>query len=212
VLNDEGINIDDLYTHIREHGSLDNFPGGYLEEDGLSVLEKDCDILIPAALESQITMENADRINARLIVEAANGPVTYGADEILNKKDIFVIPDAYANAGGVIVSYFEWTRNITHMRFGRLQRRHQEMHYSIIADALEGLIGNKFDKYRREEILRGAEEIDLVRSGLDDTMRLAYREIRSVIDNNDKVTDMRTAAYVAAIKKIARSYLDVGVY
>ncbi|MCK5263943.1 MAG: Glu/Leu/Phe/Val dehydrogenase, partial [Gammaproteobacteria bacterium] len=118
LINDEGINIEDLHQHISEHGSINNFPGAKLEENGSAVLEKECDILIPAALESQITLENADRIQAKLIVEAANGPITYGADEILNKKGIIIIPDAYANAGGVTVSYFEWIRNISHIRMG----------------------------------------------------------------------------------------------
>ena len=165
-------------------------------------------------MESQITLENAERINTHLIVEAASGPVTYGADEILNKKGILILPDAYANAnaGGAMVSYFEWARNITHMRFGRMQRRHQEKSYSNIADALEKVIGTKFDKKRRDAILTGADELDLVRSGLDDTMRLAYQEIKAVMEENDKINDFRTAAYVVAIKKIASSYLDIGVY
>ena len=212
LINDDGINIEDLYQHINEHGTIKNFPGAAFEEKGSSVLEKECDILIPAALESQITLENADRIKAKLIVEAANGPVTYGADEILNKKGTIIIPDAYANAGGVTVSYFEWIRNISHMRFGRMSRRHSEMQGSHMSDVLEHMTGEKISDQHRSKLSRGANELDLVRSGLDDTMRNAYQQIRETMLSMDNVNDLRTAAYVASIKKISRSYIDVGVY
>ncbi len=212
LINEDGICIEDLYQHITEHHTIKNFPGAQLEEDGKKVLEKECDILIPAALESQITMENADRIQAKLVVEAANGPITYGADEILNKKGTIIIPDAYANAGGVTVSYFEWIRNISHIRFGRMQRRHDELRGHQMAAMLEEVTGSKVSDSLRETVTRGADELDLVRSGLDDTMRLAYREIRNTMENEEKIHDLRTAAYVGAIRKIARSYIDVGVF
>ena len=212
LINDDGINIEDLYQHINEHGTIKNFPGAALEEDGIRVLEKECDILIPAALESQITLENADRINAKLIVEAANGPITYGADEILNKKGVVIIPDAYANAGGVTVSYFEWIRNISHMRFGRMSRRHSEQQGSHMTDVLETMTGEKLSDQHRSKLTRGADELDLVRSGLDDTMRTSYQQIRETMLSMDNVNDLRTATYVVAVNKIARSYLDVGVY
>ena len=212
LINDDGINIEDLYLHITEHHTIKNFPGASFEENGISVLEKVCDILIPAALESQITLENADRINAKLIVEAANGPITYGADEVLNRKGSIIIPDAYANAGGVTVSYFEWIRNIAHIRMGRMQKRHDELRGLQMAAILEEATGGKFTSEMRNRMPRGANELDLVRSGLDDTMRLAYQEIRSTLDNEEKVSDLRTAAYVTSIRKIARTYIDVGVY
>ena len=212
LINDEGINIEDLHQHILDHHTIKNFPGAVLEENGLAVLEKECDILIPAALESQITLENADRINAKLIIEAANGPITYGADEILNKKGIIIIPDAYANAGGVTVSYFEWIRNISHIRFGRMQRRHDELRGEQMTSMLEQVTGSKVSQDLRDSVTRGANELDLVRSGLDDTMRIAYQQIRATLENNENIHDLRTAAYVASIEKIARSYLDVGVY
>lgn len=212
LINDDGINIEDLHQHISDHGTIKNFPGAVLEEDGIAVLEKDCDILIPAALESQITLENADAIKAKLIVEAANGPITYGADEVLNKKGIIIIPDAYANAGGVTVSYFEWIRNISHMRFGRMSRRHSEMQGTHMSDVLEQMTGEKISDIHRSKLTRGADELDLVRSGLDDTMRNAYQNIRQVMLSRDNVHDLRTAAYIASIEKIARSYLDVGVF
>ena len=212
LINDEGINIEDLYQHIIEHGSIKNFPGATLEENGAAVLEKECDILIPAALERQITLENADRIQAKLIVEAANGPITYGADEILNKKGIIIIPDAYANAGGVTVSYFEWIRNISHIRMGRMQKRHDETHGTQLTSMLEELTGSTVSDNFRKSVAHGADELDLVRSGLDDTMRTAYQQIRETLVINDNIHDLRTASYVTSISKIARSYLEVGVY
>lgn len=212
LVNDEGICIEDLFQHINQHATIKNFPGAKHIENGVKVLEKECDILIPAALESQITLKNASNIKAKLIVEAANGPVTFGADEILNKNGSIIIPDAYANAGGVTVSYFEWIRNISHIRFGRMQRRHDELRGHQMAAMLEEVTGSKVSENLRQSVTRGADELDLVRSGLDDTMRLAYQEIRATLDNEENISDLRTAAYVASIRKIARSYLDIGVF
>ncbi len=212
LISDDGIDIENLHQHIIEHRTIKNFPGARFEQDGKKVLELECDILIPAALEAQITLENAPRIQAKLIVEAANGPLTYGADEILNKKGTIVIPDAYANAGGVTVSYFEWIRNISHIRFGRMQRRHDEQRGAELAEILEKVTSAPVGDELMNTIARGADELDLVRSGLDDTMRLAYQQIRETLLSEDRVHDLRTAAYVSSIRKIARSYLDVGVF
>ena len=212
LVNDEGIDIEQLKQHLDEHGSIESYPCAELVEEGSVVLEKECDILIPAALESQISMENADRINTKLIVEAANGPVTFGADDILRKKGIVIIPDAYANAGGVTVSYFEWIRNISHIRLGRMQRRHDEMRGMEMTRVLEEATGRSVSEKIRNNISRGADELDLVRSGLDDTMRLAYQEIRVTRDKNENISDLRTAMYVTSIEKIARSYIEVGVF
>ncbi len=211
LVNDEGINIEQLRQHIEEHHEIETFPCAQFVEDGSAVLEKECDILIPAALENQINLDNVDRIKAKLIVEAANGPVSFGADAILKSKGIVVIPDAYANAGGVTVSYFEWIRNISHMRFGRMQRRHEEMRGLQVAKMFEEATGNSVSSQLRSTITRGADELDLVRSGLDDTMRTAYQEIRETMLSDENITDLRTAAYVSSVKKIARSYLDVGI-
>ena len=211
LINDEGIDIEQLYQHIQDHEGIQTYPCAKFVEEGNALLEKQCDILIPAALESQITMENVDRIDAKLIVEAANGPISFGADEILNKKGIVIIPDAYANAGGVTVSYFEWIRNISHIRFGRMQRRHDEMRGLEMTRVLEEATGHPMSESIRHSISRGADELDLVRSGLDDTMRIAYQEIRSTMEDNENINDLRTAAYVSSITKIARSYIEVGV-
>lgn len=212
LINDDGINIENLHQHINDHSTIKNFPGATLEDNGQAVLEKACDILIPAALESQITLENADRIQAKLIVEAANGPITYGADEVLNKKGIIIIPDAYANAGGVTVSYFEWIRNISHIRMGRMQKRHDETHGLQMASMLEELTGSKISDNLKNKVAHGADEQELVCSGLDDTMRTAYQQIRESLLSNDDIHDLRTASYVTSISKIARSYLDIGIY
>ena len=212
LINDDGIDIEELKKYTAEHHGCETYPCAEFIENGVAVLEKECDILIPAALENQITMENAERINTKLIVEAANGPITFGADEILNKRGIIIIPDAYANAGGVTVSYFEWIRNISHIRLGRMQRRDDEMRALQMVKVLEEAIGFKMPDSLRARIGHGAGELDLVRSGLDDTMRLAYQEIRETMLSNNKINDLRTATYVTSIRKIARSYLEVGVF
>lgn len=212
IVDDEGLAIEKLRQYINEHKTIKGFPGGTFTENGSATLELNCDILVPAAMEAQITQENADRIKANLIVEAANGPVTFEADEILMKKGVVILPDAYVNAGGVTVSYFEWIRNLSHIRFGRMERRYDEMRGQHLITALESMTQGTAPDWLKDEIVRGADELDLVRSGLDDTMRLSYRELSNTMRENDKIKDFRTAAYVVAISKIARSYFDIGVY
>ncbi|WP_455199094.1 Glu/Leu/Phe/Val family dehydrogenase [Kaarinaea lacus] len=213
LVNEEGIAVEDAYNYKIENHTLEGFTGGkYTHCDSKQALELDCDILIPAALEGQISKENVDNIKARLIVEAANGPVTFEADEKLNKRGVVMIPDAYANAGGVIVSYFEWIRNLSHIRFGRMQRRYDELRGQSQLDALENVTGRKVPDAFKERINSGASELDLVRSGLDDSMRQAFQEMRETRMENKLVEDYRTAAYVNAIRKISRTYLDLGVY
>jgi glutamate dehydrogenase (NAD(P)+) len=212
VTNAEGLAIEDLFQHLVKNKRIRGFSGGRFDENGAGGLELECDILVPAALQEQITEANADRIRAKLIVEAANGPVTFRADEILRKRGVTVLPDTYVNAGGVTVSYFEWIRNLYHIRFGRMERRYEEMRSEQYASVLEEVTGNGIPMHLRQKMIRGAAEVDLVRSGLDDTMREAYGEIREVLLSNPKVDDLRTAAFVVAIAKIARSYLDIGVY
>lgn len=211
VVNENGLDIQALSYFIIDNGGVKGFAGGDYSEDGARALELECDILIPAALEGVIHADNADKIKARLIAEAANGPVTFEADRILQKKGVTILPDAYMNAGGVIVSYFEWIRNLSHIRFGRMERRFDETRGRHIVQALESLGGTVPD-YLRDELIRGADEFDLVRSGLDDSMRLALQEIIAVRNDNDKIEDFRTAAYVIALTKLARSYQDLGVY
>ena len=212
VVNEAGLPIEELYRYLVEHHRVEGFPDGTFHSDGGAVLEMECDILIPAALEGQITADNAPRIQGKLIAEAANGPVTYAADQILRDRGVVIIPDAYLNAGGVVVSYFEWVRNISHMRFGRLQRRLDESRGSDYTAAIEAVTGKEIPDALRTGLNRGADEIDLVRSGLDDTMRLAFQEIVSRLDQHEEINDLRTAAFSVALEKIARSYIDVGLY
>jgi glutamate dehydrogenase (NAD(P)+) len=211
IVNPDGINIHNLRQHFANSGGVKGFEGGDYIENGCSVLEMECDILIPAAMESQIHANNAMAINAKLIVEAANGPTTYEADEILRHRGVTILPDLYVNAGGVTVSYFEWTRNLSHMRFGRMQRRYDELRGITYLRALEELTGKTASDKLRTDIVHGASELDLVRSGLDDTMQMAFRDMRDVIKRNDKIKDFRTAAYAIAVTKIAQSYYEQGL-
>jgi glutamate dehydrogenase (NAD(P)+) len=212
IINEEGLDIEALYRYRIDHKSFEGFDGGKFDPYGAAALQMDCDILIPAALEAQITADNAEHIKAKLIVEAANGPVTFAADEILNRRGIVILPDIYVNAGGVTVSYFEWIRNLSHIRFGRMERRHDELRSHQIATLLEEVTGSKISKASRNKIAQGGNELDLVRSGLDDTMRMAYQEISRTFHEHSAIVDFRTAAFVVAIQKIARSYIDVGIY
>ena len=209
VINDDGIEIEELMIHMKENGGVKGFKG-YTENSSL-LLEKDCDILIPAALEGVINLSNADNIKAKVIVEAANGPITFEADEILRKKAVWVIPDLYANAGGVTVSYFEWVKNLTHMRFGRMQRRETEHRNSVFIKSIENLVGKSFPNNIRSIISEGPKEIDLVRSGLDDTMRIAYSLISTRLKENPKLVDLRTSAMLISLEKINQSYLSSGI-
>ncbi|HEY8418088.1 MAG TPA: Glu/Leu/Phe/Val dehydrogenase [Limnochordales bacterium] len=212
LYHEQGLDVEAVARHMREHRGVAGFPGATFVPDGRRMLEEECDILIPAALENQITAENAPRIQAKLIAEAANGPVTAEADDILRFRGKFMIPDVYANAGGVTVSYFEWIKNLSHIRFRRLERRLEEMRGIQVAEALEALTGRAVTAPVRQMLTQAADELDLVRSGLDDTMRSAYQQIWDVVESRPGVTDMRTGAYVLAIEKIARALLDRGIW
>lgn len=212
VWDDNGLNIEDLHQYKSEHKSIEGYAGASFDVNGQAGLEMECDILIPAALEGQITVENAARVRAKLIAEAANGPVTFDADGILRSNGVMILPDAYVNAGGVIVSYFEWIRNLSHIRFGRIQRRFDEQRAHHISTALQELTGNQLSEHLHNKLTVGADELALVRSGLDDTMREAFQGIKAIYDSNEQVQDFRMAAYVAAVEKISRTYLDLGVY
>ncbi|MFQ5464494.1 MAG: Glu/Leu/Phe/Val dehydrogenase [Thermodesulfobacteriota bacterium] len=212
VMDDAGLSVEDLHGYMTEKGGVKGFPGARFEEDGARVLEAECDILIPAAVESVIGGENAARIRAPLVVEAANGPVTFEGDRVLKGRGVVMLPDAYVNAGGVVVSYFEWVRNLGHIRLGRLARRAEALRGERIVRAIEEATGTKLPEALKSDLGGGYEELDLVRSSLDDTMRLSYQEIREVRHANPGVDDLRTAAYVIAVEKIASSYIDVGVF
>jgi glutamate dehydrogenase (NAD(P)+) len=211
IVDEAGIDIEALRQHMNEHGGVKGYPQGTYVENGRSVMENECDILIPAALEGQITAENAGRIKAPLIVEGANGPVTFEADQILRERGVVMLPDFYVNAGGVTVSYFEWIKNLSHIRFGRMERRLDEYRGNAIIHALEVMTGQTVPDEIRAELSTGADELALVRSGLDDTMRLAYQEISQTLHRSDRITDFRTAAFVVSLRKVVRTYLEMGV-
>jgi glutamate dehydrogenase (NAD(P)+) len=208
---EDGLNVEDVYEFLKKSGGVSNFPGADFIKDSRKGLELDCDILIPAALENQITMDNVDRIKAPLIAEAANGPISYEADQQLCKSGKVVLPDAYVNAGGVTVSYFEWVKNVSHIRFGRLDRRFEENRGARIVKLVEEMTGKQVPTELAMPLMEGPREIDLVRSGLEDTMRIAYQHIRELRNTRQNIKDTRTAAFVLAIEKIATAYLEMGI-
>ncbi|MAD94528.1 MAG: glutamate dehydrogenase [Rhodobacteraceae bacterium] len=211
VTNPNGIDIEALKQHLIEHGSPDGFSGGEIHPADAPIMEMEADILVPAAMEGVINIENAARIQTPLIIEAANGPVTSGADEILRKNGCVIIPDLYANAGGVTVSYFEWVKNLSHIRFGRMQRRQEEERHRLLINELENVSGQKLSETFKQRYLHGAGELELVRSGLEDTMRGAYQDMRKVWHERSDVKDLRTAAYLVAIGKVADGYRSMGL-
>lgn len=216
LFSSSGLDVQKVRDWIVSHGGITGYPDANHTAEGGAVLEEDCDILIPAALEGVINLSNANQIKANLIIEAANGPVTAGADEVLRDKGVVIIPDMYANAGGVTVSYFEWVKNLSHIRFGRMQRRQEESRHQLVVDELERLDEAMGDNWNlnpsfKDKYLKGADELELVRSGLDDTMRTAYQAMREVWHGRDDVKDLRTAAYIVAIEKVAKSYQAKGL-
>ena len=208
----DGLNEEEVFQHRKATGSILNFPGATNLAKNTDALELECDILIPAALENVINGDNAPKVKAKIIGEAANGPCTPEADEIFTKKGILCVPDMYLNAGGVTVSYFEWLKNLSHVRYGRMEKRFTENLNSHILGQIEEMSGKKVSEKEREFIMHGPEEVDLVHSGLEETMIAATREIMDIWTNNPAIPDMRTAAYVSAINKVANSYVELGIF
>ena len=212
VVRPEGLDVEAVGRHMKDTGSILNFPGAKNLLPTSAALELDCDILIPAALENQITAENAPRIQAKIVGEAANGPTTAQAETILQGKGVLTIPDIFLNAGGVTVSYFEWVKNLSHVRFGRVGKRFEEAAFDRMLTAIEKATGRLFSGEERRRIARGADEVDLVNSGLEETMIGAYHQIRDLWKRDARTANLRTAAFLNAINKIARSYLELGVF
>jgi glutamate dehydrogenase (NAD(P)+) len=212
IFHKDGLNVDAVFQHRKSTGSILNFPGATNIVNSSEALELECDILIPAALENVINQENADRIKAKIIGEAANGPLTPEADEIFIKKGILVVPDMFLNAGGVTVSYFEWLKNLSHVRYGRMEKRFTENQNRQMLEQLETVTGKKVTSKDREEIIQGPDEVDLVRSGLEETMISATREVMDCWKANPEIPDMRTASYVVAINKVGTSYAELGIF
>ena len=212
VYNEDGLNEEEVFQFKKKHGTIKNYQGGKHINSSEEALELDCDILIPAALENVINGENAPRVMAKIIGEGANGPLTPEADEVFVQKGTLVVPDMYLNAGGVTVSYFEWLKNLSHVRYGRMEKRFTENLNAHILGTIEELTTKKVSVREREFIMHGPEEADLVYSGLEETMITATHEIMNLWKSNPDIPDMRTAAYVVAINKVATSYAELGIF
>lgn len=212
IYNEKGLDLEKVVQHRKSTGSILNYPGATNIPHSKRALEFPCDILIPAALENVITRENAPRIQARIVAEGANGPTTFEADQILKEKRVLILPDLYLNAGGVTVSYFEWLKNLSHVRFGRMEKRFEEMSASRLLAAIEKSTGRKISDDEKRVLAKGADEEDLVNSGLEETMILAYHQIRQIKVARKEIPDLRTAAFINAINKIAVSYMELGIF
>ena len=209
VVNQDGIDVESLKKYFIKKRSFEGYDG-YSKVRG-RFLTKDCDILIPAATEGVINKNNASNIKAKLIVEGGNGPVTSDADKILRKKGITVIPDFYANSGGVIVSYFEWVKNLSKMRYGLMQEREVEKRSENLVNTLEAMTSSTFPSDFKDDYIKGSSEIDLVRSGLEEKMRQGYQSIHEVYHSDKKIKDFRTAAMVIAVRKVSEAYNYLGI-
>jgi len=212
ILDPKGLDEDAVVEHRTRTGSILGHPGATSLPRSADALELDCDVLIPAALENQLTGDNAPRIKARIVLEGANGPTTPEADEVFRGKGTLVIPDIYANAGGVVVSYFEWLKNLSHVRFGRLERRYHAASARRVLHAIEQATGKAFTDAERAALVQVPDELSIVNSGLEETMATAYQEIRDTRQRQPAVQDLRTAAFVNAINKVARAYLELGIF
>ncbi len=212
IFSEDGLNEEEVFQYRKKTGSILNFPGAENLEKSGDALELECDILIPAALENVINKDNAANVKAKIIGEAANGPLTPEADEILGKKGTLIIPDMYLNAGGVTVSYFEWLKNLSHVRYGRMEKRFTENMNKHILGQIEELTGKYVNDTEKKFIEHGASEADLVHSGLEETMIEATHEIMNTWKANPAIPDMRTAAYVVAINKVGTSYAELGIF
>jgi glutamate dehydrogenase (NAD(P)+) len=212
IANAAGLNEEEVLQHRKRTGSILEFPGATELPASEAALAMDCDVLIPAALEGVFTAENASDVRARIILEGANGPTTPAADAIFREKGLLVIPDIYANAGGVTVSYFEWVKNLSHLRFGRMLKRHEMANERAVLRVIEMATGKSFTEEERTAFAQGPNEEDLVNSGLEETMISAYHELIETRDRHKGVPDLRIAAFVEAIHKIARSYMELGIF
>ncbi len=212
IYNPNGIDAQALINYRNENGTILGFPGTKTLPNRDDALYLECDILVPAALEGVIHEGNMKKIKAKIVAEAANGPVTAEADEYLTKKGVVIIPDVYLNAGGVTVSYFEWLKDISHVRFGRMEKRFQEQQTREVINLIEKITGKQIDPRDRQFIAKGADEIDIVRSGLEETMITAFEQIYSIKRKKKNVESFRTAAFINALSKVANDYMSLGIF
>lgn len=213
IYNPDGLNPDEVFNHRTTSGSILNFPNAQNFEDSNELIEQQCDVLIPAALENVLHKDNAGRIKAKVIAEGANGPTTREAQEIFIQRNVLVLPDIFMNSGGVIVSYFEWLKNLSHVRFGRMDKRFNEVAFRRLSESI-GQMRKEFNgnAIPEQHAVTGADELDLVRSGLEDTMISGYHQLKELMNSNKKIPDMRMAALVNGINKVAASYQSLGVF
>jgi glutamate dehydrogenase (NAD(P)+) len=212
IVDPKGLDEDAVVEHRTRTGSILAFPGATSLARSSDALELDCDVLVPAATENQLTTDNAGRIRAKIILEGANGPTTPEADDIFRARGTLVIPDIYANAGGVTVSYFEWLKNLFHVRFGRLERRRLAASELRFVQAIERVTGKTLAEEDRTQLLQAPDELSIVRSGLEETMAVAYGEIRETLRRHPDLHDLRTAAFFTALSKVAQIYLQRGIF
>ncbi|MEO8503958.1 MAG: Glu/Leu/Phe/Val dehydrogenase [Acidobacteriota bacterium] len=212
IADPKGLDLEKVMKHRGETKSIMNYPGATNLPRSLDALELDCDILVPAALENQIDDENAPRIKAKIIGEGANGPSTAVAGDILLQKGVMVVPDMYLNAGGVTVSYFEWLKNLSHVRFGRMEKRFEERAYRKLLTMVESMTGKKLTEDEMIAAAAGPNEEDLVNSGLEETMINSYQQIREIKMLHGAKCDLRTGAFINAINKIVVTYADLGIF
>jgi glutamate dehydrogenase (NAD(P)+) len=212
IANPRGLDEEAVFQHRKASGSILDFPGATNLPSNAAALEMECDVLLPAALEGVFTAENAPRIQAKIILEGANGPTTPDADPIFREKGILMIPDIYCNAGGVTVSYFEWLKNLSHVRFGRLSKRHEQASELSMLRAIEAATGKRFTDAELAELAKGPDERDLVNSGLEETMSTAFHALLETRRQHPRVPDLRIAAFLNAIHKVARSYMELGIF
>jgi glutamate dehydrogenase (NAD(P)+) len=206
-----GLDVEAVFAHRKESGSILNYPGAENVEPSQTLLEYPCDVLVPAALENQITLENADRIQAPFIAEAANGPIDFNAEAVLRQKGTYILPDIYLNAGGVTVSYFEWLKNRAGVSFDRMTSRHEELIKRELVEEMESLVGKILPREVKSRLIQGPSELEFVRAALEQTMTHAFGKIHPLWQERG-LAGMRTASFLLAIERVAESYRYHGIF